>query len=103
MADDSPKASSEDINIEELIPKDVYSLVKHLVVVMAHNAWVYMGLQMNPLSKTVTKDAAQARLAIDCAAALIEKITPFVDEKEKEEFKILIQNLQMNYIQQCGS
>jgi len=91
--------TGQEINIEELIPKDVYSLVKHLIAVLGHNAWVYMGLQMNPLTKSMTKDMNQARLAIDCASALAEKVESFVDQKEKQEIKILIQNLQMNYVQ----
>ena len=91
--------TGQEINIEDLIPKDVYALVKHLIAVLGSNAWIYMGLQMNPLTKSVTKDLNQARLAIDCAAALADKISAYVEEKERQELKVLIQNLQMNYVQ----
>lgn len=99
----NPIEDAQKINLQDLIPKDVYALVKQLIAVLGHNAWVYMGLQMNPLTSTTTKDLTQARLAIDCTAALIEQVQNFVDEAERQELKILIQNLQMNYIQQSGS
>ncbi len=89
-------------NLEELLPKDVYTLVKYLIASLAEQAWTFMGLHMNPFTKSITKDLKQARLAIDCAVALNEKLAPFLTEKEKTEYMALIQTLQMNYLQQSS-
>lgn len=102
MSEQSKSALDElkDLPLEEILPKDVYTLVKSLVAVFAQQAWVYMGLHMNPLTGKVEKDLVQAKLAIDCAAALVEKAGKFMEEREKQEFQALVQNLQMNFIQQ---
>jgi hypothetical protein len=100
--DESPASGAAGQNLEELMPKDVYGLVKVLIATLAEQAWTFMGLHMNPMTKTVTKDLAQARLAIDCAAALNEKLSPFLGEKERTEYMALIQTLQMNYVQQSS-
>lgn len=89
-------------NLEELLPKDVYTLIKYLIASLAEQSWTFMGLHMNPFTKSITKDLVQARLAIDCAAALNEKLSPFLSDKEKAEYMALIQNLQMNYVQQSS-
>jgi hypothetical protein len=102
MSEQAKSAMDElkDLPLEDILPKDVYTLIKSLVAVFAQQAWVYMGLHMNPLTGKVAKDLTQAKLAIDCAAVLVEKAAPFMEERERHEFTALIQNLQMNFIQQ---
>jgi len=89
MAEQQKSALDElkDLPFEEILPKDVYTLVKSLVAVFAQQAWVYMGLHMNPLTGKVDKDLVQAKLAIDCAAALVEKVGPSMGDKEKSAQK----------------
>ncbi|MDQ7821899.1 MAG: DUF1844 domain-containing protein [Candidatus Eremiobacteraeota bacterium] len=91
-----------DISLDELMPKDVYTLVRYLIASLAQQSWIFMGLHMNPFTKTTTKDLTQAKLAIDCAQALTEKLGPWMEEKEKKEYQALLQTLQMNFIQQSS-
>lgn len=92
-----------DPKLEELIPKDVYTLLKYFIATLSQQAWVFMGFQMNPLTGGITKDLKQARLAIDTASAIVEKLSQFVDEKEVKEYQTIIQTMQMNFVQQSNS
>jgi len=85
--------------MEDLIPRDVYTLIRYLITTLAQQAWIFMGLQMNPFTNSVTKDITQAKLAIDCAVTLLEKISEHLEPAERQEYQTIIQNLQLNFFQ----
>jgi hypothetical protein len=78
----------------------VPELVRLRIAELSELAWIHMGLVANPLTQRIVKDLPQARLAIDCAAALVEQLQPHLDEREKRELRTLLANLRINYVEQ---
>jgi len=82
---------------------DVGTLVQFFISELSARAWIHMGLLQNPITKLVVKDLPQARLAIDCVAALVEKLRPQLEDKEKRQYDSLLNDLRLNFIQQSGA
>lgn len=78
----------------------VADLVRVTMVQLSMSAWIHLGLLANPGDNKVAKDLAQARLAIDCIAALVEKLSPTVQPQEREELQRMLTDLRMNFVQQ---
>lgn len=108
MSDVGP---SDDEEREEINPQEAPSeteerlltipeLVRLRILEFAQFAWIRMGLLANPATQKVDKDLPQARLAIDCAAALAEQLQPHLDDHEKRELQTLLANLRINYVEQ---
>ncbi|MEE9220196.1 MAG: DUF1844 domain-containing protein, partial [candidate division NC10 bacterium] len=55
-----------------------------------------------PATHLVAKDLPQARLAIDCVAALIEQLSPLAAPPEREEFQHMLANLRLSFVRQSG-
>lgn len=86
---------------EELIPEiDVYDTVRWFISMLTAQAWQHMGLVMNPRTKLVVKDLLQAKVAIDCVAALVQQLETKVDATEQRELRALLSNLRLNFVQQ---
>ncbi|MCL5773927.1 MAG: DUF1844 domain-containing protein [Firmicutes bacterium] len=92
--------NKEKINLEELLPGDIYEVINICIAMLAEQAWIQMGLHLNPATKEIKKDIQQASLAIDCLQSLIEKTEDKLDEKTKSEIKNLLSNLRLNFVQQ---
>ncbi len=82
---------------------DTLTLVRIFIGELGARTWMHLGLLQNPVTKLVVKDLPQARLAIDCVAALTEKIDPDISEDERRDYRRLLNDLRMNYVQQSGS
>ena len=67
---------------------------------LQQQAWVNMGLVMNPATKAVAKDLEQAKLAIDAVAALVDLIAPRLEEPVQRDLRAMVSDLQINYVQQ---
>ena len=80
----------------------VADLVRIFIGELSARAWVHMGLIVDPATKLVARDLAQARLAIDCVAGLVEQLAPGVDATECEELERLLADLRVNYVRQAG-
>ena len=101
QAMDALKAMKEqNISLDDLIPKDTYGLVKQIIASLGKQAWINLGMQVNPLTQKVEKDLKQAKLAIDCTTSLCEIMKQYSSPKEKIELDTLVQNLQLNFVQQ---
>jgi len=81
---------------------DVYSMLHVSVAQLAAVAWQKMGLQADPFTNQIEKDIAQARLAIDCAAALIEKLLPHLEKPQARDYQNLLTDLRLNFVRQAG-
>ena len=92
--------TGQNIKLEDLMPKDIYSTVQMMIASLGQQAWVHLGMQPNPITGNVNKDMDQAKIAIDCACALIDIVKPHVDSQHQLEMETLKQNLQLNYLQQ---
>lgn len=87
------------INLDSLIPKDIYSSIQMMIASLGQQAWVCMGMQANPMTGNIEKDLKQAKVAVDCVTAMTDIIKPHVAEQQKLELETLKQNLQLNLIQ----
>jgi hypothetical protein len=75
-------------------------IVTMSIGLLQQQAWVNMGLVMNPATKAVTRDLEQAKLAIDAVAALVNLIAPRVDADVRRELQAMVSDLQVNFVQQ---
>jgi hypothetical protein len=92
--------AAKEINFEELLPKDIYGFIKMYAGFLAGQAWIYLGLIINPATQNITKDLKQAKAAIDCLDALLTPMESFLTSQEATEFKSIVANLKLNYIEQ---
>ncbi len=105
QAAEGPEPSGEEsaeAGEEPLLPLDVYSVLRGSVAQLSAVAWQMMGLQPDPFTKEVRKDTAQARVAIDATAALMEKLRPHLKGQEARNYETILTDLRLNFVKQCG-
>ena len=81
----------------------VADLVRIFVGELHARAWIHMGLVVDPATNQLDKDLAQARIAIDCIASLIEHLIPFATKDERAELDRMVADLRMNFVRQSGT
>lgn len=81
---------------------DVYSVLGFFTSLLAEHAWMWMGLRMDPISHTMKRDLAQARIAIDTLIFLADKLAPKMEENERRDLRNAIGDLQLNFVQQSA-
>ena len=79
---------------------DVYTTVTWMIGLLASHAWLAMGLQINPGTGKIEKDLEQAKVSIDCAMALSDRISAKLDEASRKELRGMISDLQVNFVNQ---
>jgi hypothetical protein len=79
---------------------DLYQLLDVFIVLLAEQAWRYMGLRVDPRTNEIKKDFVRAHVAIDCVISLVDKMEPYLTNKDKDRLRNLITDLQINYAQQ---
>ena len=97
--------TSETVQEESEQPEqamDVYSMLGVFIAMLAQNAWVWMGLRLDPVTGKVQRDLAQAHVAIDCLVFLADKMMPKVEEAQRRELRGIISDLQLNFVQQSA-
>lgn len=87
---------------EPLAAIDVYAVLRLAIAQLAGVAWQMMGLQPDPFTKEVRKDAAQARVAIDATAALVEHLKPHLHGQEARDYQTLLTDLRLNFVSHTG-
>jgi hypothetical protein len=84
----------------EAVAMTAEDIITMSIGLLQQQAWVHMGLVMNPATKAVAKDMEQAKLAIDAVVALINLIAPRLDEQAQRELRAVVSDLQVNFVQQ---
>jgi len=92
-------AGGATFNAADLLPSDFYEYMIVMISMCANEAWIYMGLVENPKTKSVTKDLPQAKLAIDVAGFLVQKLEEAGRGDTLKEIKQLVANLQLNFME----
>lgn len=85
------------------VATDVRSLLAMMVGMLSEAAWVKMGLRVDPLTQKVERDLDQARLAIDCLGAIVERLSPLEDERTRRELNTILTDLRLNFVRQQAS
>lgn len=87
---------------EQVKAIDVYAALRLSVAQLTGVAWQMMGLQPDPFTNEVHKDMAQARIAIDAVAALVEQLKPHIQGQEARDYQNLLTDLRMNFVSHSG-
>lgn len=95
MSEKDPDKQSEAVDILSL---DTYSLLAMFVGLLTEKAWQTMGLRTKPGTEKIEADFDQARVAIDAAAFLAEKVQPHLPDAEKRQLEGVVADLKLNYV-----
>ena len=90
---DEPEGDRPDIT--------VYSLLRMSLGMYAEQAWIHMGVRMDPNKQTTETNLPLSQVAIDTAAFIAEKLQPDLDDAEKREIEQLLANLRINFVQRA--
>lgn len=93
----------DDISAADADSHGVYGLVTYVIGLLAADAWTRLGLIANPVTGKVDKDLPQARVAIDCAAALIGVIDTQesqLPESLRGDLRRVLSDLRINFVEQ---
>jgi hypothetical protein len=80
---------------------NVHSLLRMTVGMFVEQAWIHLGLRMDPNKNKVEQNLPYAKTAIDIVEFMIQKLEPDLDEGEKRELNLMLANLRMNYVQRA--
>jgi hypothetical protein len=72
--------------------------LKLFLNILAGQAWMRMGLTVDPKTNKTEKDMNQAKIAIDCFQFISKQLEGHVTEDEKRQIGNLLSDLQMNYV-----
>ena len=98
-AEQAGPAEEQAAEQEEEAVGDVYSLMQWIILMLSQSAWQWMGLHMNPATKKVEQDLAQAKVAIDSVVFLSDQIAPHVSEEQRRANRTLVSDLRVNFVQ----
>jgi len=76
---------------------EIDQLLGFFIGVLAGKAWQYMGVRLAPGKDEVEKNLKKAASAIDCAAYLSQKVSPYLPPEEADRLMAMIADLQINY------
>ena len=101
---EEPKAEAQEQEEEfaGLPPVDVYAILKSFISLLGVHAWQWLGLVKNPITGSLDKDLAQAKIAIDSISLMAGQLQGNLDESEQRELQGLLADLRMNYVQQSA-
>jgi len=80
-----------------------YGLATYAIGLLASDAWQRLGLIANPTTGKVEKDLEQARVGIDCVAALISVIDTGeskLPESLRGDLRRVLSDLRINFVEQ---
>ncbi len=100
---EAPEAATPPEGEPPVPQPDVYLLLQVSIMQFASLAWQKMGLQPDPFSNTIDRDIEQARLAIDAAGALVERLLPHLQGQQARDYQTLLTDLRLNFVRQSGA
>ena len=81
---------------------DLYSLLELFIVILNEKVWRYIGLRVDPQTEKINRNFEKAHLAIDCIISLVDKLENKISQDKINEFRNMITELQMNYVNQLN-
>ncbi|GIV21527.1 MAG: hypothetical protein KatS3mg023_3278 [Armatimonadota bacterium] len=83
-------------------PVDVITVALWMIEEMQAQAWVKLGLWKDPVSGELHTDLPQAKIAIDCVAALAEVLQPHLADSQRRDLERLLTDLRLNFVQRTA-
>ena len=84
-------------------PVDVTTVALWMIEEMQAQAWMKMGLWKDPVSGELRTDLPQAKIAIDCVAALLEVLKPHLSEPQRRDMERVLTDLRFNFVQRSST
>lgn len=81
---------------------EVTPMIQQFLAEISARAAIHMGLMPNPYTRLIAKNDAEARIAIDCFAAVYETLKPRLDPAIQKEYTRVLNDLRVNFAQQTG-
>ncbi|HEX8833021.1 MAG TPA: DUF1844 domain-containing protein [Abditibacteriaceae bacterium] len=81
---------------------EIAPMLQQFMAEMSARAAVHMGLMPNPYTRLIAKNDAEARLAIDSFAAVLEVAKPRLDATSQREYARVLNDLRVNFVSQTG-
>ena len=80
-------------------PISIYDILTILIEQMSAVSWQKLGLQPDPVTSTIAPDLAEAKVAIDITAFLVQQLETQLDDDDKRRIHNLVRDLRINYVQ----
>ena len=90
---------SEETEKREAEPLDVYTMLAMMLEQMASVAWQKPGLQPDIITGKISRDIAQAKVAVDVTAQLATHLEPNLDEEDRRRVQGLVRDLKLNWVE----
>lgn len=84
-------------------PVDVVTVALWVIEELQAQAWIKMGLWKDPVSGELHTDLPQAKIAIDCVAALTEVLKAHISDSQRRDLERLLTDLRLNFVQRSGT
>ncbi|MBM3501330.1 MAG: DUF1844 domain-containing protein [Armatimonadetes bacterium] len=97
-ATESDAAAEEDRELPDIT---VYSLLRMSIGMYIEQAWVHLGVRMDPSRNKVEQNLPYAKIAIDTVEFMARQLQPDLDESERKDLELVLANLRMNYVQRA--
>ena len=96
--DQSPE--QDGVQESEAPPPDmnVFDVLRMSLGLFAQEAWIGMGLQTRPGASETSTDLRSARIAIDVAEVIAEKLGEEADEDERRTINQILTDLRVNFV-----
>ncbi len=104
-ADSETRPDPQSPEAEASPPEDLAlpDLVRLFVAELQMRALIDMGLIPHPATRLVARDLPQARLAINCVAALIEHLSPLAPPPERDALQQMVTELRLHFVRQSAA
>lgn len=97
----APEADAEP-DLSDALLADVYSLTSFALGLFVQQAWISLGLRNVPGTSETRLRLDQARVAIDAAAFLLDRLKPALEPAEQRQVELELTNLRLNFAQRAG-
>lgn len=77
----------------------VYNLMRMSIGMYAQQAWIHMGVRMDPSTQKTEQNMPLAKVAVDTVAFLVDQLQPDLTPEEKRGLQSLVADLRINYVQ----
>lgn len=82
---------------------DVVTVALWMIEELQAQAWIKLGLWKDPVSGELRAELPQAKIAIDCVAALTEVLKPHITDSQRRDLERLLTDLRLNFVQRSGT
>lgn len=104
MEQDSAGTDEQELDQEEMQKQmarmltSVKDMTLYNMSMLASQAWHHLGLVPIPGSEAGSMDLEQAKMAIDIFEATLKVMEPYMEAEQIKEFKRVLMDLHMNYV-----